>query len=1143
MSRRALSTVITLVLVMSVFFLIPGTQAAGPDAWTNVGSRGLDGAFVVYPVEVNATAVDANNYYVGATSETGFAVWRTDGSAWTRIAVEGLGNPANKDVDSMCFYNGKLYAGIGRHGEPTGTAMYTWDGSKWTRLTDNAFGHVNNMSFSAMTVFEGKLYVGTFNPYDGAQVWRFDGSRWAQVNTSGFDGDPLSSGVDYLMPCGDDLYAAVRNNSVGAKLYKYDGATWSMIGAPGFGDKNNNVITCMDAYGTEAGDFIIMGTHYEGDTGCQVWKYDIGAPAPTQLVADGFGAKENIEALSIAYYNANVYIGTHNEAGFQVWSNDGTDWTVWTNRLRGGLARYVAAMKLDTFNGKLYGCMGAQGGPPMRVFNSLDGTNWAAAAEPGFAQHDNTSVESLAVYQNRLYAATLNPQTGAEIFRKDGAAWTPVMTGGFGRVENMRIPAMVQYGDFLYAGTSDLCCVYRYDGSTWTQVNLAGFGNPKNQWVSSMVVLDGFLYAGTGGLGAGTCEVYRYDGTSWALVNTSGFGNASNDSAKLVVHNGRLYAGTDDGAIWKGMVWRYDGQTAWTPVSALGFGITATVDTLVSYNGKLYVGLFRKQNTKSYVYRWDGPGVNDWVPVAAASFGTNSAHVHSAAVFDGCLYMGTDQASGDRGAQVWRYDGQTWEQANSDGFGKTQNYDVRSLCLYGNALNAGVYNEFYGAEVWQTATSSNFYFAEGTTRPGFDPYFTIANPGDTAADVTISYMKGDGTDAIQALSVAAHSRATAHPADALGVGDDAAHDFSAKITCAKGQSIVVERPMYFDYQGWTGGSDVMGTVSPASTYYFAEGTTRPGFETYFTIANPGGEVSKVTLTYMKGDGKTSSQNISVAARSRATVHPADVLGVGDDAAHDFSAKVECTNGRQIVAERPVYFDYDGWTGGTDVMGAVSPASTFYFAEGTTRPGFDPYFCVQNPAGSMANVTLTYMKGDGTTIAQNITVGAHSRATVRAKDALGSGDDSAHDFSATVACTNGNQVVVERPMYFDYKGWTGGSDVIGATMPATAFSFAEGTTRPNFESYFTVGNPGGTSADVTLTYMKGDGREVTQSIVVPAGSRATVHPADVIGTGDDAAHDFSTQVLCTNGARIVVERPMYFNYNGWTGGHDVMGFTP
>jgi hypothetical protein len=47
------------------------------------------------------------------------------------------------------------------------------------------------------------------------------------------------------------------------------------------------------------------------------------------------------------------------------------------------------------------------------------------------------------------------------------------------------------------------------------------------------------------------------------------------------------------------------------------------------------------------------------------------------------------------------------------------------------------------------------------------------------------------------------------------------------------------------------------------------------------------------------------------------------------------------------------------------------------------------------------VNITYMLGDGTTKRQAVTVPAHSRATVAVKDALGEGDDAAHDFSCRV----------------------------------------------------------------------------------------------------------------------------------------------
>ena len=112
----------------------------------------------------------------------------------------------------------------------------------------------------------------------------------------------------------------------------------------------------------------------------------------------------------------------------------------------------------------------------------------------------------------------------------------------------------------------------------------------------------------------------------------------------------------------------------------------------------------------------------------------------------------------------------------------------------------------------------------------------------------------------------------------------------------------------------------------------------------------------------------------------------------------------------------------------------------------TTPGFDPYICIQNPGATDAAVSITYMKGDGTTDTQTLTVGKNSRSTVNVRDKLGTGDDAAHDFSAKVECVNGAKIIAERPMYFNYKGiWTGGHDVVGALAPNTTWYFAEGYT--------------------------------------------------------------------------------------------------
>ncbi len=425
-----------------------------------------------------------------------------------------------------------------------------------------------------------------------------------------------------------------------------------------------------------------------------------------------------------------------------------------------------------------------------------------------------------------------------------------------------------------------------------------------------------------------------------------------------------------------------------------------------------------------------------------------------------------------------------------------------------------------------TAASRTWYFAEGTTRPGFEEWICLFNPGARATTARITYMTGSGKTAVKRYVLKPASRTTVD----VGLEVAAGSDVSAKVDADS--PVVAERPIYFRYKGaWTGGHDVVGATAPRSTWYFAEGTCRPGFEPYLCLQNPGGSDAAVRITYMLGNGRTRVEPVTVPARSRHTVVVKNLLGEGDDAAHDFSAMVESTNGAPIVAERPMYFNYKGaWTGGHDVLGAAAPTGAFYFAEGTCRPGFDPYICIQNPNAASSRVKVTFMLGDGSVKTWTQAVGGHSRFTLTVKQVLGEYDDAAHDFSAKVQTTDGSGIVVERPMYFSYRNaWTGGHDVIGAPGPASSFFFAEGTCRPGFAPYLCIQNPAGAGASVRITYMLGDGTSRVQEISVPGRSRSTVFAKDLLGEGDDAAHDFSCRVEALGGAEIVAERPMYFDY--------------
>ncbi|MDD3718694.1 MAG: DUF5719 family protein [Actinomycetota bacterium] len=220
----------------------------------------------------------------------------------------------------------------------------------------------------------------------------------------------------------------------------------------------------------------------------------------------------------------------------------------------------------------------------------------------------------------------------------------------------------------------------------------------------------------------------------------------------------------------------------------------------------------------------------------------------------------------------------------------------------------------------------------------------------------------------------------------------------------------------------------------------------------------------------------------------------------------------------------------------DVAGALSglKRSNWYFAEGTTRAGFEEWLCVLNPGDVDALVDFTFLMPGGRTRQASFTVPARTRFSLSVNAQVGPEEDVA----ATVG--SGQRIFVERAMYFDYHGkWQGGSSTMGARHPATSWYFAEGTTRPGFEEWLTLANPGDSGALVTVLYMLGEGQgdNVTEVWEVPAHSRVTASVNQAVGADKDVS------MHVTSDRAIVAERPMYFDYGGaaWAGGSCEIGY--
>ena len=86
----------------------------------------------------------------------------------------------------------------------------------------------------------------------------------------------------------------------------------------------------------------------------------------------------------------------------------------------------------------------------------------------------------------------------------------------------------------------------------------------------------------------------------------------------------------------------------------------------------------------------------------------------------------------------------------------------------------------------------------------------------------------------------------------------------------------------------------------------------------------------------------------------------------------------------------------------------------------------------------------------------------------------------------------------------------------------------------------VQNPSEEVALARFTFVTSGGEMVIEEHQVAPGSRFTLCLGQVEGLTSD---EVSTRVESLNGVPIVCERSVYFDFSGFLGGHDSIGYAP
>lgn len=191
-----------------------------------------------------------------------------------------------------------------------------------------------------------------------------------------------------------------------------------------------------------------------------------------------------------------------------------------------------------------------------------------------------------------------------------------------------------------------------------------------------------------------------------------------------------------------------------------------------------------------------------------------------------------------------------------------------------------------------------------------------------------------------------------------------------------------------------------------------------------TIANSSAQPNLVRVRYLGEGGASTDHDVWVPAGGRATVGADQTLAVPSGS---FGYHVFSLSGIPMVAERSMYFGA-GWPVGTSGVGAPSPATTWYFAEGST--GFyDTFILLANTSAQAASVRLRFQLTGGGFVERDTTVPASGRHTfyVNAEGGLPVGAA----FSTRVMSVNGVPVVAERAMYWAGGNWFGAHVTLGS----------------------------------------------------------------------------------------------------------------
>jgi hypothetical protein len=254
---------------------------------------------------------------------------------------------------------------------------------------------------------------------------------------------------------------------------------------------------------------------------------------------------------------------------------------------------------------------------------SPDGVNWEVVVPDAFGYAENQGINLLTVFNDRIYAATVDTVTGAQIWRSDTGDegdWEDVTPGNLAMPAHFYANDSQVYHDMLFMTTNVITVTgvsqvwFTQDGVNWEDGPMDIFTCEPNCVGSNLVVFSDTLYMGTYNYITGG-ELWSTDnGITWTM-NAKVADPTWMGMDPLEAYDGYLYISLNDINWAPGRLLRTkDGVTfeiASKPGFDYGAGAAAFPNGAAIFKDHLYLGKF-DWNTGGSIWR-DAPFYT-WLP-------------------------------------------------------------------------------------------------------------------------------------------------------------------------------------------------------------------------------------------------------------------------------------------------------------------------------------------------------------------------------------------------------------------------------------------------------------------------------------------------------------------------------------------------